>query len=573
MFRKGLFMKNLSVVVVAIVAAVVASAKDYNWAAAQDGTFGTSANWSPNTGVPGEDDNAVFDVPGTYCVSEVEASRTIGSVSVTNANVIMALGGNTWTIKGPWATYNQASDAAITSTTITNGTLDVQHGSSSGASGIIISAKDSSVTKGNLRITGDNTHVTTKALWMGGTRGSFILDGGATCDVAGEVRWGAEYGGGSDNLVVITGEGTRFRQTAAGATTGNNIGDRCKYYISDGASAYFTSTYHLAGGYGGRWNELWITNGASVVYGGGFAVGSAANGRPIHQNVCTIAGMGTCVTVTGRLDVATAAISNLLHITDHAVVTQTVATGTTLSYVGYDGANAGQGCGHEFRVDGGAEYRCVPSPSASYHYLYVGGGVYSTGNRIFVGEGSLFEIARVNNNGMIGYNGAYNNGIVVSNGTFNISTSWPISFGTSKNESTPCGSGNYVEFYGDHPLAYMGQLTFNTGSKLIYHIGANGYAAAPMNFRYKAQNTSLTPARLVLDVSEWRPDRKTTIPLVQTMQDGDVTANKVLLDELKDNVSVTGTKHPEWYTVSLSADNKTLQLTCKPIRELILMIL
>ncbi len=539
------------------------SATDYSWSQATDGQVSSESNWTP-AGVPTSSDTITFDKEGSYCVTETE-ERALGAVAVTNAAVTVDLGGKTWSVTGSWLTYNWIWDSATTQTTISNGTLNL----TATTAPLIISLRDNSGTKGNLRITGENTKVSTKGLLMGGTKSSFILDGGASCDVAGEVVWGGNYGGGADNTVIITGEGTSFRQSAAvGAITGNSIGDRNKYVIADGASAYFTSAFTLSSGYGGRWNELWITNGATVVYANGFSVGLSANARAVHQNVCTIAGANTQVIASNSFHIATSAVSNLLHITDHAVVTHTVENDATSMYLGYDNGTGG----NELRVDGGAKYQCLPSSKSSYHSLYIGHGTNCSGNRIFVGADSTFEIQRANNSAQIGYNGSHDNGIVVSNGTFNVTTSWPMAFGTSANESTACGSGNYVEFYGEKPLAYMGALTFNTGSKLIYHVAAAGYAAAPMNFRYKAANTSTTPAQLVLDVTEWCPEKKTTIPLAVTMNDGYVTANKALLEELRDNVSIEGTKYPDWYSVSLSSDNKTLQLTCKPMRGLAIIV-
>lgn len=562
-------MKNLLFALLAALSAGLASATDYRWASAQNGDFGTAANWSPSTGVPGGSDKAIFDVDGAYIVTETEATRTIGSVNVTNADVTVSLGGNAWTVNGPWSTYNRTADAATTFTTISGGTLDVQDGSASDSSGIIVSLKNSNITKGNLRITGANTRVTTGALWMGGASGSFTLDSGAACDVAGDVHWGGIGAGGSDNTVTITGAGTTFRQTAAGSNTGNIIGDSNKVYFADSASAYFTSTYYLSGTYGGRWNELWITNGASVVFGDGLVVSYNQNGdkRTITSNVCTIAGADTQVIVTNSLWVSQSATSNSLHITDRAVVMQRGEVEDSVT-IGRNGDALDRACGNEFRVDEGAEYHCVRGirSVSTYLNLYLGSGEYSHGNRIFVGAGSTFEIARPNGNlTAVGYNGGHDNGIIVSNGTFNISTmSWHLKFGTSANDSTPCGSGNYVEFYGDHPLVYMGTLTFNTGSKLIYHIDADGYAVAPMNFRCTATNTSAAPARLVLDVANWQPKCKTTIPLAVTMRDADIDNNKALLDELIANVELKGTKHQDYYTLSLSPDNKTLLLTCTP---------
>lgn len=537
-------------------------AADYIWSSAADGTVSSESNWTP-TGIPTAGDTVTFDKEGSYRVTETE-DRSLGAVAVTNAAVTVDLGGKTWTVAGSWLTYNTIWDEATTQTTISNGTLNL----SATTAPLVISTRDGTTTKGSLRITGENTKVSTKGLLMGGTKSSFVLDGGASCDVAGEVVWGGNYGGGANNTVIITGEGTSFRQSAAASMTGNIIGDNNKYIIADGANAYFTSQFTLSGGYGGRWNELWITNGATVVFGNGFWVASAANGRKVHQNVCTIAGENTQVTVSNGFHIATSAVSNILYITDHAVVTHTVASGATSMYLGWDNSTGG----NELRVEGGAKYQCLPSPTASYHSLYLGGGAKCSGNRIFVGADSIFEIQRGANNAVIGYNGSYNNGIVVSNGTFNVTTSWPMAFGTSKDESTACGSGNYVEFYGEKPLAYMGALTFNTGSKLIYHVAAAGYAAAPMNFRYKAENTSETPAQLVLDVTEWCPERKTTIPLAVSMNTGYVTANKALLEELRDNVTIVGAKYAEWYTVSLSSDNTTLQLTCKPVRGLAIIV-
>ena len=128
-----------------------------------------------------------------------------------------------------------------------------------------------------------------------------------------------------------------------------------------------------------------------------------------------------------------------------------------------------------------------------------------------------------------------------------------------------------MEFYGDHPIAYVGSLTFNTGSKLIYHVDADGYAAAPMNFRYKAFNTSDTPAQLVLDVANWHPECKTTIPLAVTMRNADISDNAVLLRELAANATITGTAHPELYSVAISDDNKTLLLRGRPHKGFIVM--
>ena len=538
------------------------SATDYSWSQAADGQVSSESNWTPE-GVPTSSDTVTFDREGSYCVTETE-DRSLGAVAVTNAAVTVDLSGKTWTVTGSWLTYNLTWDNATTLTTISNGTLNL----SATTDPLVISTRDGTATKGNLRITGENTKVSTKGLLMGGTKSSFVLDGGASCDVAGEVVWGGNYGGGANNTVLIKGEGTSFRQSAAASMTGNIIGDNNKYIIADGADAYFTSSFNLSGGYGGRWNELWITNGASVVFGNGFWVAASANGRELHQNVCTIAGENTQVTVSNGFHIATSAVSNILYITDHAVVTHTVASGATSMYLGWDDSTGG----NELRVEGGAKYQCLPSPTASYHSLYLGAGSKCSGNRIFVGADSTFEIQRGANQALIGRNGSYNNGIVVSNGTFNVTTSWPMEFGTSNDESTACGSGNYVEFYGEKPLAYMGALTFNTGSKLIYHVAASGYAAAPMNFRYKAANTSTTPAQLVLDVTEWCPEKKATIPLAVTMNDGYVTTNKTLLEELRDNVSIEGTKYPDWYSVSLSSDNKTLQLTCKPMRGLAIIV-
>lgn len=571
---KTIIVKKFGLAVFVALAAGIVSATDYRWASAQDGDFGTASNWSPSTGVPAGSDNAIFDVEGTYLVTETDATRTIGSVSVTNADVTVDLGGNAWTVNGPWATYNTTADAATTFTTISNGTLNVQHGSASDSSGIIVSLRNSATTKGNLRITGANTRVTTGALWMGGASGLFTLDGGASCDVAGAVIWGGIYGGGSDNTVTIAGDGTTFRQTAAGDNTGNQVGDRNKVYFVDGASVYFTSLYSLSGTYGGRWNELWITNGASVVFGNNFAVAINKNGRAVNSNVCTISGANTHVIVTNYLYVSNSAISNRLHIADRAVVMHCGELEGHI-YLGWDGTDSNMAFGNEFRVDGGAEYHCVNGNSYSSNFLNLrmGGGKYAYGNRIIVGADSTFEVARSNGKIFVGYNGGYDNGIVVSNGTFNVATtSWHLKFGTSANESTPCGSGNYVEFYGDHPIAYVGELTFNTGSKLIYHIEAGGYAAAPMNFRYKARNTSDTPAQLVLDVANWHPERKTTIPLAVTMRDVDITDNKALLEELMENVVITGAKHPDWYELSLSLDNTTLLLTCRPRNGTVLFV-
>ena len=569
-------MKKQVVVLASLALASAAFATDFMWKAAVDGAFGTAANWSPDTGVPGEEDKAIFSVPGSYCVCESDASRTIGSVNVTNADVTVDLGGKTWTVKGPWSTYNSVYNTTMTHTTIMNGTLDVQDGNSSDASGIIVSTKDNVATKGNLHITGANTRVTTRALWMGATQGSFILDGGATCEVAGEVRWGGKMGGGHDNVVSITGAGTRFRQTASGDATGNGIGDRNKYYFTDQASVYFASMYYLAGDYGGRWNQLWITNGASVVYGNGFTVSKGDNSRSVQQDVCTIAGADTRVTVTGTLWVAGNSISNTLHVTDHAIVTHALASGSTVCTIGRDGTRVGLACGNEFRVDGGAEYHCIPNPAQNYNYhsLYVGDGAYSTGNRIFVGADSIFELARNNNEGFVGYNGAHDNGIVVSNGTFNVTKDWNLSFGTSKNNDTPCGSGNYIEFYGDHPLAYVGVLKFHTGSKLVYHVDEKGYGTSPLMIRYFVTNESETPSQLVLDVSRWHPDGKATIPLAYSMQTSAerIQKNKVWFDELREHVIITGAAHPDWYSVAVSEDDKTLQLIYKPRKGLEIII-
>lgn len=560
------FNRKVSVELMAFVLMVLMagslSATDYTWSQAADGQVSSESNWTP-MGIPTTGNTVTFDKKGSYCVTETE-DRSLGAVTVTNAAVTVDLGGKTWNVAGSWLTYNSIWDTGATSTTISNGTLNL----SATTDPMIISAKDSTTTKGNLRITGENTKVSTKSLLMGGTKSSFVLDGGASCDVAGNVVWGGNYSGGGNNTVLIKGEGTSFRQSAAGSMTGNIIGDNNKYIIADGANAYFTSIFNLSGGYGGRWNEFWITNGASVVFGNGFWVASGANARALHQNICTIAGENTQVTVSNGFHIATSAVSNILYITDHAVVTHTVASGSTSMYLGWDDSTGG----NELRVEGGAKYQCLPSPTASYHSLYLGGGSKCSGNRIFVGADSTFEVQRASNNAVIGYNGSYNNGIVISNGTFNVTTSWPMEFGTSAKDVTVYGSGNYVEFYGEKPLAYMGALTFNTGSKLIYHVAAAGYATAPMNFRYKAANTSTTPAHLVLDVTEWCPEKKATIPLAVTMNSGYVTVNKALLEELRDNVSIEGTKYPDWYSVSLSSDNTTLQLTCKPMRGLAIIV-
>ena len=565
-------MKNFFVAVAPVFLVGSVFATDYTWREAVDGEISNPDVWAPS-GVPGEGDQAKFAEQGAYCATE-SADRTVGSVSVTNADVTIDLGGKSWTLTGPLSTYNGASDAALTRTTISNGTLDVQHGSAADASGLIVSLQDSVSTKGNLRITGKNTSVTTKALWMGGVNGSFTLDGGAKCDVAGEVRWGGVYQGGSDNRITIIGERTRFRQTANGGFTGNNIGARAKFYFADGADLYFNSLFYLSGGYGGQWNELWVTNGSHVVFGNGLAVGHAANGRSVHANVACIAGEGTAVTVTGALYVATSAISNLFHVTDCAVVTQTVDWGTTDVYCGWDGYAEGQGCGNEFRVDNGGEYHCVPSPNGSYYSVYMGGGSFSCGNRIFVGADAKFVISRANNDCRIGYNGGHDNGIVVSNGTFDVTTGWRMYFGCSDMSPAVCGSGNYIEFFGDHPLAYLGEImAFNSGSKLVFHVEQTGYAVAPLTIRYTASNTSEVPAQLVLDVTNWVPEKKTVIPLVQSIGgDWFVEYNKPLMEELVNNVTLVGTEHPEWYTVSLSADNKTVQLQCKPEKSLVLFL-
>lgn len=562
-------MKNFFVAVAPVFLVGSVFATDYTWREAVDGEISNPDVWAPS-GVPGEGDQAKFAEQGAYCATE-SADRTVGSVSVTNADVTIDLGGKSWTLTGPLSTYCGLSEAVLTRTTISNGTLNVNHGSTDNASGIIVSLKDSIATKGNLRITGKNTSVATKALWMGGMNSLFALDGGAKCEVAGEVRWGGNGQGGGGNEVLIAGEGTRFRQTALGSLTGNNVGDRLKFYFVDGADVSFCSMFSLSAGYGGRWNEMWVTNGSQVVFCNNLAVAQNANGRKVHENVCRIAGEGTMVSVTGLLYVAQSAISNRLHITDHAVVTQTVNSGATMMYCGWDGSSAGLGCGNEIRVDNGGEYYCVPSPSATYHSLYMGGGAYSCGNRIFVGSDAKFVISRASNDCRIGYAGGHDNGIVVSNGTFDVTTGWKMYFGWTDKTPAVCGSGNYVEFYGDHPIAYFGEVpAFNTGSKVIFHVEQNGYAVAPLNLRYPACNTSDIPAQLVLDVTNWAPEAVTSIPLVQTMRDVDASRNKPLLEELLNNVTFIGAKHPESYTVSLSADSKTLCLQYKQRKGLVL---
>lgn len=48
--------------------------------------------------------------------------------------------------------------------------------------------------------------------------------------------------------------------------------------------------------------------------------------------------------------------------------------------------------------------------------------------------------------------------------------------------------------------------------------------------------------------------------------------NRPFIDELIANAEFTNTKHPDWYTLSVSADGRELLLTCKPRRGMIMIV-
>ena len=68
------------------------------WNNSAGGAFHTASNWDPQQ-VPSENDDAVFDVPGTYTVSlDGSASHNALFGSGTGVNVTFDLGGNTYTL-------------------------------------------------------------------------------------------------------------------------------------------------------------------------------------------------------------------------------------------------------------------------------------------------------------------------------------------------------------------------------------------------------------------------------------------------------------------------------------------
>ena len=264
-------------------------AGDYHWANTLGGAFGTAANWSPSTRVPGSADVVYFDINNTY-TTMFSASYTNNVAILNTGNLTLDIGsGNTWYLTGE---FRGSYIAGTNSVTLTSGNLSVTN--SDTTVGYV----------GNGTLTISNGVSRFKVVYVGrnsGSVGNWNIAGGLVQPLS--------------SVYVGNNSGSRGNLNIAGGT------NTLSYLMHIGRNAGSTGTVTITGG------SLSVTNNEMVIGNSGNGAMTIANGVAQFKNayVGLVAGSVGRLTVIGTNAVITC--SSYEHRT----------TNTTLSELFYNG--------------------------------------------------------------------------------------------------------------------------------------------------------------------------------------------------------------------------------------------
>lgn len=338
-------------------------------------------------------------------VNAVRVGNTLGSssnqVKVT-AGARVYVGGITYC----------GGDSSLTNTMVVSGSNSLW----SAAGGILIG--NNAVAQNNLLLVSNGGTVISSGPLTVGYSGNLnqllVLNTGLVVNT-GNLTIGNKVSSvvGLSNSVLIAGGST---WTNTGAVTVGSFSSNNTMTVTDPGSTLYASNTFYVGGSGGAFNQLIVSNGATVCAGGsssGMAVGSGSPG-----NTAVVTGSNSVLTVFNTLTVGSGAgvgLSNQFLVLDGGKV-------TFPSWINIGGGTTGTGAHSNTVVVAGNGSSLIGDVSS----VYVGAA--AAGNRLIVTNGGLFSSLGV----FAGNTGATNSLVLVSDpGTILSNTVVTVGVGTS----------------------------------------------------------------------------------------------------------------------------------------------
>lgn len=607
------------VMALAVALAGVALAESYSWKELASGSFGESANWTPE-GVPGTTaaDTAkvvFYNKRGDVTISDSAAAgaRTFASFdygenSVNRqswVNTTFDLGGNTWNVTGDWTQYTLGTFNNVLynpEITFADGTINVV--------GNMKAPRGGGEYGGRVSFVGPLT-VTAANLIFGGNGTTVVISNGAHLVTAGTLAfpdycYATYFANGCCGRMLVEGAGTsvsckEFRVCPPG---GQYYGDS-RVCVTNGAAVNVSGVLHV-GSAGDAATALSLSNVFTVAKGGTVNVSLQSKGYGLFLgskgsfNEFNVIGEGAVLAITNaQWYVGNNALStsNVLRVAKGGKMLVSAPVG-----VGYDPVSGflGYGVGQRIVVEDGGSIEFSSGKDASGNKqllgLRIGHGDTASGHQLFIGHNGYVGLegnpsangdhrlrtyigCNFNAYGSIFSKGGSDCEMVVSNGTYNgWSSDCMISLGSPADDVRA-----KLRIMGDDAKVLAISCDMGRGSVIEFTPGPNGFKNIPLrmgrNFQWLNNVEQMAPGtepKVVVDVKDWKPvAHKADIELVRAA--GEITtwnweAGTNVLKTVVAKAEIRNAREGERWTVYATDDLKHIRLSFKRDRGLAIVI-